>query len=229
MNTKGLTIHVAYAEDQYGMRMGIERILSNCNNISLDILAANGKELIEQLEATQSLPDICMIDLNMPVMNGFELQQELRKHWPEIRTLVLTAHDNQDFVIKMISLGVSGYILKESGANNEIPDAIRSIYEKGHYYSRIAGHAMFNSVKHNIVKPLHFSGRELEFLKLAFTNLSYTEIAERMNVSLKGVEGYRYRLFHKLNINNRSELIKYVLETGIVTMEIPNQINLFKK
>jgi len=219
------TVRVAYTENLYELRMGVESILSRCVNISVDILASNGKELIEKLEVADPLPDICIFDVTMPVMSGTEVQEILSKRWPEIRSLIFTAHESPMVVIKMISLGVKGYILKQSKANNELCDAVMAIYEKGVYHSAIAGYTVFSSIKHQMVKPPQFTENELAFLRLACKDLTYADIAQIMNVSLKSAEGYRYRLFNKLNIKSRAELKMHAIIAGILPTDIskPNQ------
>jgi DNA-binding NarL/FixJ family response regulator len=217
-------VRVAYAEDHVAVRKGIISILQLSGDIEVDIEADNGAEMLRKLMQTRKLPDVCIIDINMPEMDGFSLLLEIKKRWPRMRTLILTLYDNEAYIIKMIRQGANGYLLKTCDPA-EIRTALISIHEHGYYYSHTADQRKFDAVLNKEVKPLHLTDAEKEFLKYSCADLSYSEIAVRMNTSLRSVQGYRDRLFKKLNVSNRVALALYAIQEGIVTIEISNHLN----
>ncbi len=223
MNNSPL-IRVAYAEDQVAVRKGIISALESLGGVIFDIQADDGVELMQQLQAAKQLPDIVIIDINMPRMNGFILQVELKKCWPEIRTLILTSFNNDTYIIKMIQNGANGYLLKTSEPT-EIKKALEYIYHSGYYYSQVADNTKFASVQNKTLKPLVLTDTEKEFLKYCCTDMSYSEIADKLNTTLRSIDGYRDRLFAKLKVRSRVGLVIFAIQSGIVTMEFVNQIN----
>lgn len=215
-------IKVAYAEDHPAIVAGVQKILADYSFILFGPLASNGREMLEMLEAQDELPDICMIDISMPVMDGFGLQKELKTRWPKMKTLIFTVYDNEPYIAKMLGLGANGYLLKNAKPT-EIVDAICSIYKCGYYYNDIVDGKRIKTLYAEQCKPVIFSSQELEVLNLANTELSYAEMAARLNITLKSIEGTRYRLFQKLNINNRMGLAKYAKENGFGRIDNPEK------
>jgi two-component system, NarL family, invasion response regulator UvrY len=220
-------ISVAYADDHKVVRKGIVSILSEFNTISIDIEADNGKELIEKIEKVEQLPDICIIDISMPVMNGFQTQMELHKRWPSIKTLVLTAYDIELYIIKMIVNGANGYLLKNCDPR-EIEQALISIKTTGVYHSEISTSHLFHAVKSREIILPNFTEKEMQVLKYCCSDLSYSQIADQMNTTRRSVEGYRDSLFKKLGVNSRTMLALYAVQFGIVSLEInANNTNIY--
>jgi two-component system, NarL family, invasion response regulator UvrY len=217
-------IHIAYAEDHVSVRKGIVSVLHAMGDIHVDIEADNAVDMLDQLVTAARLPDICMIDINMPQMDGFSLLIEIKKRWPDMRTLILTLFNREPYIIQMIKFGANGYLLKNCDPS-EIKRALLSIYHTGYYYSHVANSILFESVLNNEVKLTSFTDAEKEFMKHCCSNLSYDEIAEAMNTTSRSVKGYRDRLFNKLDVNSRVELALYAIQSGIVPLEIPNHIN----
>lgn len=208
-------ITVAYADDHEITRTGLKADMEAFENISVEILAENGLALINLLEQFDVPPDVCLIDLNMPVMDGFKLQEYISNRWPSIRTLAYTYYDNEAYIARMISLGVNGYLLKTASAT-EVATAIKSVFDNGYYYSTVADRSKFIRIQKSQLKPVQFSQAEIELLKLSGTNLSYAEMAEKLSTTTKAVTSTRDRLFLKLGINSRVELFSYALENGFV-------------
>jgi two-component system invasion response regulator UvrY len=228
MMDKDKTIHIAYAEDHISVREGIVAALERSGGFSVDIQADNGIDLLEQLARTMRLPDICIVDINMPKMNGFNLIIELKKRWPAMPALILTLFENESYIIKMIQNGANGYLLK-SCPTTEIRNAIQSILETGFYYSKVADSDKFASVNNKTLKPFNLTTSEIEFLKYSCSDLNYSEIATKMNTTTRSIEGYRDRLFSKLKVNSRVSLAMYAIKSGLVTIEAANYLNLNNK
>ena len=217
--TDELVIRVAYADDHKVVRKGIISFINRLGGIQVDIEADNGRDLIKQIEAAKEIPDICMLDINMPEMNGFDTIIELKKKWPDIKVLVLTVFDVEIYIIRMIMYGANGYLLKSCDPD-EIKNAIVSIYNHGMYYSDVVTRHFFNSVKNKEIKIPNLTGREIQVLNLCCGDLSYAQIAEKIGTTTRSVEGYRDSLFKKLNTNSRVSLAMFAVQFGLVPVEI---------
>ena len=212
-------IHIAYADDHTAVREGIASLISLSGKISVDIQAGNGDELLAALENADRLPDICVLDINMPGKDGFDTQAELMQRWPGIKTLVLTVHTEEYFIVKMILGGTRGYLLK-SCSPSEIEKAIIAIHTEGYYHSEITSKDLFESVRQHPVKLSGFTKREMEVLKYCCMDMSYTQIGDKLGISKRSVEGHRDNLFRKLKVNSRIGLVLYAIRSGIVPIEI---------
>lgn len=212
-------IRIAYADDHAIVRKGIISFIREMGGIRVDFEASNGKDLIQQLENASELPDICMIDINMPGMNGFDTLVALRERWPQIRTLVLTIFDHELYIIRMILQGANGYLLKSCDPT-DIKKALISIYQNGFYHSDMVSNQLIHAIKNKKIKLPHFTEKELQVLKYSCTDLSYAQIAQKMNTTSRSVEGYRDSLFKKLKVNSRVSLALYAVQSGITPMEV---------
>jgi two-component system, NarL family, invasion response regulator UvrY len=217
--TDELVIRVAYADDHKVVRKGIISFINKLGGILVDIEADNGRDLIKQIGEAVEIPDICMLDINMPEMNGFDTIVELRKKWPDIKVLVLTAFDIEIYIIRMIMYGANGYLLKSCDPD-EIKNAIFSIYNNGMYYSDVITRHFFNAVRDKEIKLPNLTGREIQVLNLCCGDLSYGQIAEKIGTTTRSVEGYRDSLFKKLNTNSRVSLAMFAVQFGLVPVEI---------
>lgn len=223
-------IHVAYAEDHKIVRKGIVSIINNLGEIHIDIEAKDGKELIQLIQKAKQIPDVCILDINMPGMNGFETIKELKKKWPDIKVLVLTAFDLEMYIIRMILLGANGYLLKKCDPEH-IKSAVISIYKNGMYYSDIATHQFFNRIHNKEIRLPNFTEKELQVLQYCPGDLSYSQIAEKMGTTTRSVEGFRDSLFKKLNTHSRISLALFAVQFGLVQLEInsTDDINILNK
>ena len=217
--TDELVIRVAYADDHKVVRKGIISFINKLGGILVDIEADNGRDLIKQIEQAREIPDICMLDINMPEMNGFDTIVELKKKWPDIKVLVLTVFDVEIYIIRMIMYGANGYLLKSCDPD-EIKNAIFSIHNSGMYYSDIVTRQFFNSVINKEIKIPNLTGREIQVLNNCCSDLSYAQIAEKIGTTTRSVEGYRDSLFKKLNTNSRVSLSMFAVQFGLVPVEI---------
>ena len=181
--------------------------------------ADNGKEL-KALIQQHRVPDIVLLDVNMPEMDGFETTRWLHKNYPQIKVLVLSMLSDEKTIIKMFRLGAKGYLLKNTDPE-ELKKALDAIYNKNVYLSEyVSGKLVsgLNKYTDTDEKPLFLNEREKEFLRWSCTELAYKDIAAQMNVSPRTVDDYRQSLFGKLKVHSRVGLVMYAIRNGIVEM-----------
>jgi DNA-binding NarL/FixJ family response regulator len=178
--------------------------------------AENGQQM-QQVLAKYAQPDVILMDINMPVMDGYASAKWLKQNYPKVRILALSMFEDDKAVIQMIKCGAGGYVLKESRPR-ELLEAIKAIHEKGVYINEMVSGKLLRSVADKEDLP-DISKKELEFLKLCCSELTYKEIADQMFVSPRTVDNYREALFLKLNLKSRSGLVLYAIQNGIFKFE----------
>lgn len=210
------TIHIAIADDHVLFRKGLSELIAGFEHMSVLFDVSNGRELLEQLRTVEKLPDLCIVDINMPVLNGYETVGLIRKEWPEMKMLALSMYDTEFNIIKMIRAGADGYVLKDAEPR-ELQKAIMAIEEEGFYHSElVSGRALKTHGDKGI--KLHFTEKEEQFLSYCCSELTYKDIAEKMNVSPRTVDGYRDTLFAKLDIKTRTGLAIYAIKSGLANI-----------
>jgi len=178
----------------------------------------NGKALIEKFKVSKNIPDIVLMDITMPVMDGFETTKWLKENHPEVLVLALSMQNDDMSLIKMIKAGAKGYLLKNIHPT-ELEKALDSLVQKGYYYPDWAASKVFATIaeedgsKRSVKSS--FTEKETEFLKYCCTELTYKEIAEKMYCSPRTVEGYRDSLFEKLDLKTRVGLAMYAIKSGV--------------
>jgi two-component system, NarL family, invasion response regulator UvrY len=209
---------VALADDHHLIRNALVELINNFENFEVIFDVADGKKFVDQLK-TQASPDIALIDINMPIMDGFQTAEYLTKHHPEIKILALSVEDNEESIIKMLRLGAVGYLLKDTDTYL-FKTALEEIANKGYYHSELVSSTLLKSINGantTVVKQnLGFQSRELEFLELACSEYTYKEIADKMCLSPRTIDGYRESLFEKLNIKSRVGLVLYAIKNGLI-------------
>lgn len=209
-------IHVALADDHTILRKGVAALISQFNDMKVVIEAENGQVLIEKVRVAPIPPDVFILDINMPIMNGYDTATNLKKVNPDSKILALSMYDTEMSIIRMLRCGANGYILKDADPT-ELCTAINHLYNQDYYHSDLITSKRLRAAYDN--KPEStLSERELSFLSLCSQELTYKEIAERMYVSPRTVDGYRESLFMKLNIKSRTGLIVYAIKTGLVVI-----------
>lgn len=208
-------IKVAYAEDHDLIRQGIRDLLTNSGQCQFVIEASNGKELLEKLKSAAQLPDLCILDIYMPQMNGYDALVELRKRWPDLKVLVLTGHNTEYYLIKMIRAGANGYMLKSSSLS-ELERALLSVHQHGHFYSDAISQKFVRMVSRGELTVPEISDKEADILRYCCTDMSYVQIAEKMGITPKSVEHWRESLFKKLKVSSRSGLVMFAVQFGLV-------------
>jgi DNA-binding NarL/FixJ family response regulator len=205
-------------DDHLLIAKAISGIISNFKNYNVLYEAGHGKDLIQRMSQPGNTPDIVLLDISMPVMDGFETAQWLRTHHPAISIMVLTMQNQEEALIRMIKAGAKGYLHKNVHPA-ELEIALDSLVARGFYYPDWATNKILTNIagedKRNNA-GIQLSAREREFLAYAATELTYKEISEKMFCSPRTIEGYRDALFEKLNIKTRVGLVVYAIKTGII-------------
>jgi two-component system, NarL family, invasion response regulator UvrY len=208
-------IQIALADDHVILRSGLTALI---NNFGYSVLfeCGNGREVMEKV-SKGNLPDIILMDINMPVMDGFETTLWLKRHYPLVHVLALSMYDDEIAIIRMLKNGAKGYIPKESEPK-ALKMAIDSVLTKGfHYSDRVTG-TLLHSIDENDPKKalLNLSEKDIEFLKLVSTEMTYKEIAAHMHLSPRTIDGYRDALFERLNVKSRVGLVLFAIKNRIV-------------
>lgn len=212
-------IKIALADDHNLFRKGMEELIEDFDNMEVLYSVPNGQELINKLSSGK-LPDVCLLDINMPEMNGFETARKIKEQWPDIKILAVSVYDSEFNIIGMLRAGAGGYILKDAQPD-VLRKAIEGIYENGFYHSELVTgkilHRMISQPQE--VTTTQLNEKQVQFLKLCCSEMTYREIADSMGISHRTIDGFRDQLFEKLNIKSRTGLVMYALKTGIATLE----------
>ena len=213
---------VAIVDDHILLRNGLANLIRGLETYAVLFEANNGKDFIKQLQP-RYLPDIVLLDINMPEMDGYETALWLKRNYPGIKILALSMYDNENSIIRMMKNGAKGYILKDIDPL-EFRQALDSLMRKGFYYSELITGKLIHAVNQldepeQMLKNLiSLNDREIEFLKLACTEMTYKEIAEKMYLSVRTIDGYRDALFEKLNVKSRVGLVLYAIKNSVVSI-----------
>lgn len=215
--TKPLT--VSLADDHVLLRDGLAGLVTK---LGYEVLfqADNGQELIDKVQAG-AVPDLVLMDINMPLKDGYETTSWLKENQPETKVLALSMYDDEHAIIRMLRSGARGYILKDSEPS-ELRAALDAIVHKGFYYSEMVTGKLLHSIHQmdkedgNASNGLGLNARETDFLKYAATEMTYKEIADQMNLSPRTIDGYRDALFEKLGLKSRVGLVIFAIKQGIV-------------
>jgi len=209
-------IHIAIVDDHTLFRNGVAALMAEFDELQVIFEAENGQQM-QQALSKHKQPDVILMDINMPVMDGYASTKWVKQNYPKVRVLALSMFEDDKAVIQMIKCGAGGYVLKESRPR-ELLEAIRAIHEKGVYINEMVSGKLLRSVADKDDAP-DISKKELEFLRLCCSELTYKEIADQMFVSPRTVDNYREALFLKLNLKSRSGLVLYAIQNGIFTFE----------
>lgn len=213
-----MTYKIVIVDDHLLIAKAISSIIDGFRGFEVLYEADNGESLIKKFNVPINIPDIILMDISMPIMDGFETTQWLTDNYPEISVIALSVQDDEESLIKMIKAGAKGYLHKNVHPT-ELENALRTLIDKGMYFPSWATSRVFMKMARKEspqnLKTLKISERELEFLKYVCTELTYKEIADRMNCSPRTVEGYRDALFDKLEVKTRIGLAMYAVKNKI--------------
>ena len=209
---------VALVDDHILLRSSLARIITNFEGYFVLFQADNGQDFINQI-TKKNTPDIVLLDISMPVMDGFETADWIKKNLPDTKILVLSMMDNDTTIIRMINRGVSGYILKDSKPAI-LKEAFDCILQKGFYTNELVSNSMlhFLNKSSNALsnKSSQLTLKEKEFIKYACTEMTYKEIAAEMSTSPRNIDMYRDQVFDKLELKSRVGLVLYAIKEGFV-------------
>lgn len=208
---------IVIVDDHLLIAKAISSIIEQFKNYSVLYESENGNDLVERFRVKTNVPDIVLLDISMPVMNGFETAAWLKEHHPAIKVMALTMQGDDDSLIRMIRAGATGYLNKNVHPS-ELEKALDAICEKGFYYPDwAASRVLYTLANEGAIaeRNIKLTEREIEFLKYSCTELTYKEIGEKMFCSARTVESYRDSLFEKLNVKTRVALALYAVKTGL--------------
>ena len=208
-------IRVALVDDHRLFRSGIASLIHNFDRYTIILEAGDGDEMIRKI-SPKLKPHIILLDINMPKMDGIAAARWLRHVHPDINIIILSMFEDADKVLTMVRMGVKGYLLKDSEPH-EFEEALHKVSENELYYPSFVTRHLVDNIDEvfNITK---LNSRELEFLKLASTELTYKQIAEEMCISTRTVDGYRDQLFGKLKSKSRIGLALYAIKNKIIEL-----------
>jgi len=205
-------ISIIIADDHQMFREGIVSLLTNQNKIDVIGQASNGEEVLTLFQKT--IPDVLLLDIEMPKMDGFDTLRELKKLKLSIKVLVLTMHKSSEFIKNILKAGASGYLQKDAGRETLIK-AIHEVVETGSYYTPDTGKLILESFKER--QPnFQISPREKEIIKLLTDGLTTKNIATKLFISPHTVETHRQNILLKSGLKNTAALVKYAIQKGLL-------------
>jgi two-component system response regulator DegU len=213
---KGLKIFIA--DDHTLFRKAMANLIRGFDNIEEVKDAENGKELLMIMKYDQ--PDVAIVDLQMPVMDGVETAENIINKYPNVKIIILTMHDSEQFILHMMEIGVHAFLLKNTEPE-ELEQAIRSVIEKDFYHNDLVASVLRKKVKEKKAPRLVFDGHELterekEIVALVCQELTIKEIGHKLNLSENTVRNHRSNIMEKVKVNNVVGLVKYAYETGLI-------------
>ncbi|MFW6289936.1 MAG: response regulator transcription factor [Mariniphaga sp.] len=211
---------IVITDDHKLFRKGIRALLEDFSFIRNIYEAANGEELISLLKSTNPPPEIVLLDIQMPVMDGIEAHKQIRKLFPHLKVLILTMEDDEQFMLHLIAEGVNGYLLKNSEPE-ELEAAIAKLLKTDFYFPFEMSPMLIKRVMERSFSKKglpEFSSKELEILNYICREYTAPEIADKLNVSVRTVEGYRSRLLSKTSSKNIAGLVVYALKNKLVVL-----------
>lgn len=206
---------ILIVDDHILIAKALQGIIDNFTGFEVIDVAENGKDLIEKFESGGKIPDIVLLDISMPVMDGFETALWLKNNYPEIKVMALSMQGDDNSVIKMIKNGAKGYLLKNTHPK-DLETALSKLSSDGFFYPEWASKIIFSNINSDKTneKAIKISEREKEFLTYTVTELSYKEIAEKMCCSPRTVESYRDQLCEKFDLKTRVGLAVFAIKNG---------------
>ena len=213
-------IRVMIADDHRLFRTGMVAVLKEIKGITVINEAGNGKELLTKLVHNQ--PDVILMDIKMPEMDGIEATEIVIGRYPHVKVIMLTMHDDEQFITHMVDLGAHGYLLKNADVT-ELELAIHKVMKQGYYFNDKVSEVLLTSLIGKKAKMdkkkkngINLSKREHEVLQLICEGFTNSEIAEKLFLSTRTVEGYRYKLCDKVGVKNTAGLVRYAIKNGLV-------------
>jgi len=212
-------IKILVVDDHAVLRDGVRALLGLHDDLEVVGEASEGKEAV--VKAQELMPDVVIMDIAMPGMDGLEATRRIRKKHPKIKVLVLTQHDNKEYILSVIKAGASGYVPKRA-LGSELVSAIRSVKEGDSFLYPSAASALIEDYLQQTRDEDPYdqlTAREREIFKLIAEGHTSREIADMLFLSLRTVQGHRLKIMEKLDFHNRTELIKYAMRKGLVSLD----------
>jgi two-component system, NarL family, invasion response regulator UvrY len=219
METEVKNCRIALVDDHMLLRTALANLINGFDGCKVIVEAGNGAELIQQIEANLK-PDLILLDLNMPELDGFETARWIQQNAPDAHVLMLTMYDTELTMIRLLQVGVKGFLKKDIHPS-ELKFAIKTVMQCGYYYTNNTTGKLVNlfrkSQEHSSLLRTMLNDTEIRFLRLACTEMTYKEIAVQMNLNPRAVDNLRDNLFEKLDVKSRVGLAMYAIRHGIQT------------
>ncbi|KXK46093.1 MAG: response regulator [Chlorobi bacterium OLB5] len=217
------TTKILIVDDHEVVRDGLRNILTSLENISIAGEAGNGEEAVKMYSSLK--PDLVIMDISMPGMNGIEATRVIKEKDPDARILILTMHDNQEYLNQIIRSGAKGFILKNTD-KEELLDAVKTVASGDNFFSKDISKLIIDNYirtaketeKNDGFKEVPLTKREIEILKLIASGYSNQEIANILYISYNTVDTHRKNIMHKLSIKNTAGLVRYAIEKGLISL-----------
>lgn len=211
---------IGLADDHVLLRSSLANLINGFGNCKVILQASSGEDLIKQI-TDGNVPDIILLDLNMPDMDGYDTAKWLMENHPDIQIIMLSMYDADLALIRMLQYGVRGFLRKDVHPS-ELKHAIDSVIESGYYYSNTTTGRLVNLFRKSndtssVIQRTLLNETEILFLKMVCTEDTYKEIAQRMNLNPRSVDNLRDHLFSKLEVKSRIGLAMYAIKHGIIT------------
>lgn len=215
-------IDIIITDDHNLFRKGMKALISDFEFVENIDEASNGEELLKLLASKTKLPDVILLDLKMPVMDGVTVQAQIKKLYPSINVIIITMEDDEQFILHMIGEGVNGYLLKNAEPE-EVETSLIKVVEKGFYFpdniAVVIYKKMTKKEKDTVIFNPGYTERELEVLTLICKDYTNAEIAEAFNVSLRTAEGYRQKVLEKSGAKSMAGLVVNAIKFNWVTLK----------
>lgn len=203
--------NIVVVDDHTLLSQAISGLVNSFEEFKVLYTCKNGQDFIDQLVFENKRPDIVLMDVNMPIMDGIETTAYLKEHFPDIKVLALSVEEEEHTILKMLRAGARGYLLKDT-EKSILHNALKELVNQGVYHTNTVSKILVKSLDED--NALALKEREIEFIKHACTEMTYNEIADKMFLSPKTVQGYRDSVFSKLNLKNRTGLVIYAIKNG---------------
>lgn len=213
-------INIIIVDDHLLFSNALKGLISNYKEFNVVAVLKDGSELVDYFSNsdTKALPEIVLMDIQMPIMNGIEATHWLKEEYPNIKVLALSMECDETTILKMLRAGAKGYLLKDIHPTI-LHHALMEVHKNGFYYTENVANTLLNSIENKpIINNVKLKERELEFLKLSCSEMTYKQIAEEMCLSPKTIENYREALFEKLDVKTRIGMVLYAIKEKIVIL-----------
>lgn len=223
MSANSPIIRLGFVDDHNLFREGIKSLLDKMNGVSLILEAGNGEDLFKGLE--HQVPDVLLLDLELGDMDGIEITKRLKVEYPKLKVIILTMHKEERMISYLMEIGAAAYLLKDTGMN-ELETAINMVFTEGFYLSELVSTNLLKVLQNKrtgtpeLNNPYYITERELDVLKLISQEFTTSEIAEKLFLSDRTIEGYRKNLISKLGVKNSAGLIMKAIQENIIQLKI---------